>query len=263
MSVGLGYRREMTDWSLSSLSASFFEVCPENWIHRDRARLHEILQTGREIRLHGVSLNLGGDSEISRDFLLQVRTLMRELGTSFYSDHLAASGDAHQLYDLFPIPFTHAQARRVADRIQRVQDTLGFAMAVENSTYYTNVGELQESEFLQTVVQLAGCRILLDLNNVVVNWKNHRWESPCTYVSRIDVSKVSYLHVAGHEFDPRFEMFIDTHSAGVDAQTAQWAMALAEQHSLDVLLEWDNDVPDVATLNQEMLCLRSLTTSVA
>lgn len=260
MSVGLGYRREMTDWDLSSLSASFFEVCPENWIHRDRTRLHDMLQTGREIRLHGVSLNLGGESEISRNFLRQVRELMSELGTSFYSDHLAASGDAHQLYDLFPIPFTRAQARRVADRIQRVQDQLGLAIAVENSTYYTNVGELPESEFLQTVAQLADCQILLDINNVVVNWKNHGLESPQAYFSRIDFSKVTYMHVAGHEFNPRFAMFIDTHSTGVEAQTAEWTMALAQQHSLDVLLEWDNDVPDVATLNQEMMCLRSLTT---
>jgi uncharacterized protein (UPF0276 family) len=158
--------------------------------------------TGREVRLHGVSLNLGGTGPISTAFLYQVRDLMRELGTTYYSDHLAASGDAHQLYELFPIPFTLSEAQRVADRIARVQDVLGFAMAVENSTYYTNVGDLRESEFVQEVLARANCRLLLDLNNIVVNWKNHQVETPHAYLSHVDFSKVSYFHVAGHAYNP-------------------------------------------------------------
>ena len=175
MAVGIGYRREMTAWDLSQVAASFFEVCPENWIRRDRTRLHEMTAAGRDVRLHGVSLNLGGTGPISTSFLYQVRDLMRELGATHYSDHLAASGDAHQLYELFPIPFTRVEAQRVADRVAQVQDVLGFAIAVENSTYYTNVGDLRESEFLQEVVARSNCRVLLDVNNIVVNWKTIKW----------------------------------------------------------------------------------------
>ena len=263
MRVGIGYRRDMADWNLSQVPAAFFEVCPENWIHRDRSRLHNIIAAGREVRLHGVSLNLGGSGDISSEFLYQVRDLMRDLGTTYYSDHLASSGDAHQLYDLFPIPFTQAEAYRVADRIARVQDVLGFAMAVENSTYYTNVGDMRESEFLQTVVARAGCHVLLDINNIEVNWKNHRIESLADYVTNVDFSTVSYLHVAGHEYNPRFQMYIDTHSAGVDANTAEIAKALAAAHSKDILLEWDHDMPEMAVINQEIACLTSLTMCAA
>jgi len=33
--IGLGYRREMSDWDMSAVQADFFEVAPENWVHRD------------------------------------------------------------------------------------------------------------------------------------------------------------------------------------------------------------------------------------
>lgn len=261
MAVGIGYRREMTAWDLTQVTASFFEVCPENWIRRDRTRLHEIIASGRQVRLHGVSLNLGGTGPISTAFLYQVRDLMRELKTSHYSDHLAASGDAHQLYELFPIPFTLTEAQRVADRIAHVQDVLGCAMAVENSTYYTNVGDLRESEFLQEVVARANCRVLLDVNNIVVNWKNHQIESPHDYLANVDLAKINYFHVAGHEYNPRFDMYVDTHSTRVEPKTISMAKALSQISGKDILLEWDNDVPDLSVINRELACLRSLTMS--
>jgi len=250
----------MADWDLSAVAADFFEVAPENWIHRDRAPLHRLLASGRPLQLHGVSLNLGGTSAIDPVFVRQVRALLDELGAEHYSDHLAASGDAHQLYDLFPIPFTEAEVRRVADRIARVQDLLGRRMAVENATWYTNVGELDEPDFLMAVVQRADCRILLDLNNIAVNRKNHGQRlgvpTPHEYVARLDLARVSYLHVAGHEYDERFGLYLDTHSQPVEPPTAALARALHEQHGLPILLEWDNDVPEMDVINRELSCLQ-------
>jgi uncharacterized protein (UPF0276 family) len=259
--IGLGYRREMADWDMSAVDADFFEVAPENWIHRDRARLHRLLASGRPVLLHGVSLNLGGTSDIDPAFLRQVRALMGELGAEHYSDHLAASGDAHQLYDLFPIPFTPAEARRVADRIARVQDLLGQRIAVENATWYTNVGEMNEADFLMAVVQRADCRILLDLNNIAVNRKNHGSCTADEFVARIDLARVSYLHVAGHEFDERFGLYLDTHSQGVEPLTAKLARTLHAQHGLPILLEWDNDVPEMDVINRELSCLQPSSTT--
>lgn len=257
--MGLGYRREMADWDMSAVRADFFEVVPENWVHRDRTPLHALIASGRPVHLHGVSLNLGGEGEILASFLKELRELIDDLGAMHYSDHLAASGDAHQLYDLFPIPFTQAEVVRVSDRIARVQDALGRRMAIENSTWYTNVGDMNEAEFLMAVVQRADCHILLDLNNIVVNHKNHGGLTLDDYVARVDLARVTYMHVAGHEFDERFGLFIDTHSQGVESPTAAMAQRLQRQWQIPVLLEWDNDVPDMGVINQELACLRSTT----
>jgi uncharacterized protein (UPF0276 family) len=182
---------------------------------------------------------------------------MDDLGTSYYSDHLAASGDAHQLYDLFPIPFTEAEVIRVSDRIRSVQDVLGRRIGVENTTYYTNVGDLSEAEFLARVVERADCDILVDINNIRVNDKNHRKATIDQFLSQIDCRRASYLHVAGHEFDERFGLYMDTHSQPVEPDTATAARLLAQQYGKAILLEWDNDVPDLATINRELTCLRN------
>lgn len=258
--LGLGYRREMADWDMAAVQADFFEVVPENWVHRDRSPLKALIESGRPVHLHGVSLNLGGYGAMRADFLADLRELIDDLGVMHYSDHLAASGDAHQLYDLFPIPFTEQEVVRVADRIARVQDHLGRRMAVENSTWYTNVGDMNEADFLMAVVRRADCHILLDLNNIVVNHKNHGGLGLSEFVSQVDLDRVTYLHVAGHEFDARFGLYIDTHSQGVDGATACLARQLRQACNLPVLLEWDNDVPDLDTINQELACLRSTTT---
>ncbi len=259
--TGLGYRREMADWDMSAVLADFFEVAPENWVHRDRDPLHRLIQAGRPIHLHGVSLNLGGSSAFDPSFLRAVRELMDDLGTSFYSDHLAASGDSHQLYDLFPIPFTQAEVLRVSDRIKRAQDVLGRRIAVENTTWYTNVGDLSEADFLARVVALADCSILLDLNNIAVNHKNHGGDDVAEFIQKIDLGRVSYMHVAGHEFDARFGLYMDTHSQPVASTTAEMARQLQQSHGLPILLEWDNDLPAMAVINQELTCLRPSTTT--
>lgn len=254
--IGLGYRREMRAWDMAAIEADFFEVAPENWLRRCRDPLHDLIAGGRPVFLHGVSLNLGGTSAIQPDFVRGVRALMHELGTDRYSDHLAASGDAHQLYDLFPIPFTRAEAERVAGRIRQVQDLLGQRMAIENSSWYTNVGDMPEPDFLMTVAERADCRILLDVNNIDVNHKNHGGLDLPAFVRRVDMARVSYIHVAGHEFDARFGLHVDTHSQPVAAATARVARQLQAAHGLPILLEWDNDIPDARTLNRELTALR-------
>jgi uncharacterized protein (UPF0276 family) len=144
---------------------------------------------------------------------------------------------------------------RVSDRIRAVQDVLGRRIAIENPTWYTNIGPIPEPVFLMSVAERADCDILLDLNNIVVNHKNHGRHSLAEFVAEIDLSRVSYLHVAGHEFDARFNLHIDTHSQPVEPGTVEMALRLHREHALPILLEWDNDVPDLATLNQELACL--------
>lgn len=256
--IGLGYRREMAAWDMSAVEVDFFEVVPENWLRRDRAPLHALAASGHPVHLHGVSLNLGGSSPLDTAFLKSIADLQDELGTPcWYSDHLAASGDAHQLYDLFPIPFTVAEVHRVADRIRQVQDILGQRMLVENPTWYTNIGPLPEPAFLTAVAERADCDLLLDLNNIVVNHKNHGHHDLNAFLAEVDLSRVRYLHVAGHEWDARFGLHIDTHSASVEAPTRAMARQLQTSHGLPILLEWDHDVPDLDTINEELRCLAS------
>jgi uncharacterized protein (UPF0276 family) len=257
--TGLGYRREMSDWPLAQLQASFFEVVPENWLRRDRSPLHALRSSGRAVHLHGVSLNLGGRGAFDAGFVRSIAALCDELGGAQYSDHLSASGDAHQLYDLFPIPFTRGEARRVADRILQVQELLGRRMAVENATWYTNVGDMPELDFMLQVLDWADCDWLLDLNNIEVNRKNHGGPGMADWLAQVPWQRVRYVHVAGHEFNERLGMHIDTHSEPVETSTRHWAHWVQREKGKPVLLEWDNDLPSLQAINEELQCLLPLT----
>ena len=90
---------------------------------------------------------------------------------------------------------------RVSDRIRHVQDVLGRRIAIENSTWYTNRCDMPEADFLAAIAERADCQVLLDLNNIVVNHKNHGGLDLAGFIARVDLARVSYLHVAGHEFD--------------------------------------------------------------
>lgn len=253
--IGIGYRREMHEWSFAGFDHSFIEVAPENWLRRSHDRL---LELGLPIRFHGVSLNLGGHSDTPTEFLRQVRSAMQELDITEYSDHLAASGDAHQLYDLFPIARTTAEVLRIADRIKAVQDILGCRMAIENAVEYTNIGNIPEVDFLLAVAETADCNILLDVNNLVVNCKNQKkpMEVLFSELQGFSWDRVTYAHIAGHEFSEDFDLYWDTHSARPDSATMELAR-WADQRGIDLLLEWDNDVPTEEKYREELAWLRS------
>ena len=110
------------------------------------------------------------------------------------------------------------------------------------------------------LAERADCGILLDLNNIAVNHKNHGLLPLRDFVGRLDLSRVTYLHVAGHEFDERFGLYVDTHSQPVESDTRALALELHEAHGLPILLEWDNDVPGQDVINRELKWLRSTTT---
>lgn len=257
--VGVGYRREMATWDLAALPADFHEVVPENWLRRDRAPLHAMRALGRPVWLHGVTLNLGGTAPLNAAMLREVASLMDELGATWYSDHLAASGDAHQLHDLFPLPHTHSELIRVSDRIRQAQDILGRRMAIENPTWYANIGDIPEPDFLAGVADRADCAVLLDLNNIEVNRKNHGSPPLDAFLARLSPDRIAYLHVAGHEWDERFGLHVDTHARSASEEVRAQARALSAAHGWPVLLEWDHDLPEPAGLAEELACLRSST----
>ena len=71
---------------------------------------------------------------------------------------------------------------------------------------------------------------------------------------------MAYLHVAGHEWDERFDLHVDTHSQPVSQATRDWARRLSQAHGWPVLLEWDHDLAGPGGLAKELACLRSSTT---
>ncbi|MFT5354379.1 MAG: hypothetical protein ACI9KE_001584 [Polyangiales bacterium] len=262
--IGLGLRVTMADEFLRRLpkEVSWVEVHPENYIERG-GRYEANLRKAREhydVVTHGLTLSLGSTKSFDPAFLAKVRGLVEDLGAPWHSDHLCFGGfgDAFA-HDLLPIPFTDEAAATAAARIREVRDALDIEIAFENVSYYAPQSEdaLDEARFCAEVLERSDAKILLDVNNVYVNSQNFGFD-PRAFIELIPPERVVQMHVAGHLVRPD-GLRIDTHGEPVcDDVYELLGFALRHTGPRPVLLERDNNVPDVDTLLAEVRRLSAI-----
>ena len=204
--AGLGYRRDLADdfLNLSSNNAiQFMEVAPENGVKRGGAARYKFDQAAERypLAVHGLSLSLGGQAPLDRELLKNTKALMTQYNSTFFSEHLSYCECEGHLYDLLPMPFTEEAVKHVAQRIRYVQDFLGLQISLENTSYYLHspTSTMNEVEFLNAIAQEADCGIHLDVNNIYVNGVNHGLLDPYVFLDQVDVKRVNYIHIAGHD----------------------------------------------------------------
>lgn len=204
--AGLGYRRDLADdfLNLSSNNAiQFMEVAPENWVKMGGAARYKFDQAAERypLAVHGLSLSLGGQAPLDRELLKNTKALMTQYNSTFFSEHLSYCECEGHLYDLLPMPFTEEAVKHVAQRIRYVQDFLGLQISLENTSYYLHspTSTMNEVEFLNAIAQEANCGIHLDVNNIYVNGINHGLLDPYVFLDQVDVKRVNYIHIAGHD----------------------------------------------------------------
>lgn len=205
---GLGYRRDLaTDFlTLPDNSAvQFMEVAPENWLKMGGLARYQFDQAAERIPLavHGLSLSLGGQDPLDRELLKGIKTLMKQYHSTFFSEHLSYCECEGHLYDLLPMPFTEEAVKHTAQRIREVQDFLEMRISLENTSYYLHspTSTMNEVEFLNAIAREADCGIHLDVNNIYVNGVNHGLLDPYVFIDNVDVARVNYIHIAGHDED--------------------------------------------------------------
>lgn len=259
--AGLGFRRALVPELRASGAAGidFFELAPENWIHAGGSLARDLREfTERHAFVaHGLSLSLGGPAPLDLELLREIRGFLDAHGIRAYTEHLSYCSDDGHLYDLMPIPFTDEAVHWVAGRIRQAQDVLGRPIAVENVSYYAAPGaKLGEGEFLNAVLEEAGCGLLLDVNNVFVNSINHRYD-PREFLRALPASRVWYFHVAGHYVEAP-DLRVDTHGAAVCGDV--WSL-LDESYRrfgpVPTLLERDFNFPPLAELVAEVADVRA------
>ena len=260
--AGLGLRRGLIDALMRDPPADidFMEVAPENWIHvgGKLGKKFRFFSERYPFLLHGLSLSIGGPAPLDETLLRNISAFMDLHGIESYSEHLSYCGDDGHLYDLMPIPFTEEAVSYVAARIRRAQDILGRRMAIENVSYYAQTDRsLSEIEFTRAVLDEADCDLLLDINNIVVNSINHRYDAR-QFMLAMPKERVRYFHQAGHYIEAE-DLRVDTHGAAVG--DAAWIL-LAEAYDhfgpVPTLLERDFNFPPLADLLSEVRRIKSM-----
>ncbi len=235
-------------------AVAWFEVHSENYFADggpDVAALARI-RADYPVALHGVGLSLGSVDPLDRDHLRKLARLAARIEPAAVSEHLCWSGvDGRHYNDLLPLPYTAEALAHVCARVSAVQDALGRELLVENvSTYYAfPESEIPEYAFVAAVAARTGCRLLVDVNNVYVNARNHGVDARA-YLAAIPPAAVAEIHLAG--FEDRGALLIDTHGAPVAPPVwALYAEAIARFGRVPTLVEWDTDIPAFAVLARE------------
>ncbi len=264
--AGLGLRRPIADKLMADPPADvdFMEVAPENWIHVGGALAKKLrFFTERyPFLIHGLSLSIGAPSPLNEQLVRDIKDFMAQHDIRLYSEHLSYCGDDGQLYDLMPIPFTEEAITYVAKRVRRVKDILEQRIALENVSFYAPVdSSLSEKEFLLGVLEESDCDLMLDINNIVVNSINHRYDAG-DFLKDMPAERIRYFHLAGHYVEAP-DLRIDTHGSAVDEQA--WALleqAYGQFGPVPTLLERDFNFPPMQELLDEVRRIKALQAEV-
>ncbi|ANT61095.1 hypothetical protein AYJ57_12400 [Salipiger sp. CCB-MM3] len=257
--AGIGFKSQHFDDLASPGAVRWLEIHAENYMVDGGPRLAMLddLRARFPISVHGVGLSIGGAEPLDRAHLARLRRLIDRVRPAQFSEHLAwSTHEGTYFSDLLPLPYTEATLARVAAHVEEVQQSLGLRMLLENPSSYAVFAEstMSETDFLAQVARRTGCGLLLDINNVFISASN-LGTSAAAYLADYPVEEVGEIHLGGYAEEDDGQgapLLIDTHGAPVaDPVWALYADVIARIGPRPTLIEWDNDVPDFATLETE------------
>lgn len=254
-SVGIGLRRaHYSDFLKEKQPIAWLEVHAENYLNFDTPA-YKILERIRQdypISLHAVNLSVGSADGIDEDHVKRVKSLIDRINPFLVSDHLSWGRiDGYYLNDLLPLPYSSEVLSLVASNLSRVQDLLDCSLLIENPSTYLQYEhtQMEESDFLATLVHRTGSSILLDVNNLFVSCSNHGWNAEA-YIKAIPAAKVKEIHLSGHAIQDGIR--IDDHGSHVSSDVWElYKKAIICYGSVPTLVEWDCNVPNLKTLLKE------------
>lgn len=257
--AGIGLRAEHYHDMLNvKPDIGWVEIHSENYFGLG-GKPHFYLEKIREdypLSLHGVGLSLGSTDPLDMLHLHRIKQLIQRYQPDLISEHLSwGSLNAQHFNDLLPLPFVNEALNHMIERVNQVQAFLGRRLLIENISSYIqfSISEIPEWEFLTELSTRTDCGILLDINNIYVNSRNHGF-NPEQYISSIPTERVKEMHLAGHtrKIFPDGEILIDSHDQRVCQPVWDlYQYALERFPRTPTLIEWDSNLPPLATLIDE------------
>jgi uncharacterized protein (UPF0276 family) len=237
----------------------FLEIVPECWTKARTTLLAPHLERW-PIVPHSTALSIGGPEPFDGEYIRTMREICRQIAAPFFSDHICYSFiNGLHTGELLPLPFSEEAAEHTVRRIREVQDRLDVPLVLENASYYATMpGTLMdEASFILTLLSETECGMLLDVNNVYVNSRNHAFD-PYAFIDRMPLDRVWQLHVAGHGQVPSFPrvagLILDTHRGPIIEDV--WALY---RHTLTragrlipTIIEWDLVIPPLDVVLDEV-----------
>ena len=253
--LGIGWRPEIAFAIERRRDLGFVELVAENFdlaapIPRPIERLRE---RGVTLIPHGISLSLGSAEPPDPARLDMLAQLATKCGSPLVSEHIAfvRSGDKEAGH-LLPLPRTREALDVIVANILEAKKVLPVPLALENisSLFDWPNAEMDEATFLTEILEQADVLLLLDIENVYANARNHGYD-PLRFLERIPLERIAYVHVAGGV--ERDGIYHDTHAHSIPQGVLDLLGELCARTEVPgVMLERDDAFASDEELNAEL-----------
>ncbi|MEX2282519.1 MAG: DUF692 domain-containing protein [Gemmatimonadota bacterium] len=213
-----------------------------------------LLRDALPLLLHGIGLSLGSADGLDPARVDHFAQLVEIVRPPWVSEHIAFTRVAGvDIGHLTPLPFTREAIDTVARNVETLRSAVpNVPILLENIAYtFLPPGqEMSEAEFVRGVITTCDCGLLLDLENVHANARNHGYD-PIEYLESLPLERAVEVHLAGGvEHDG---IYADTHSRPVPEESWTLLQWLVTRTSLRaVIIERDNDLPRFEELLTEV-----------
>ena len=213
--------------------------------------------------LHGLTLSIGTDQEISESYLTALCSTLQKSPCAWFSEHLAVTHiNQLAIRGLMPVAFNTASLSRIVKKAKHIQATTNHLFLLENIAYYYVMPEsdLLEHDFLTTILNEADCGLLLDLTNLFVNAMNHRY-NPYEFIDALPLDRIVAVHLAGCDWIDN--MWVDTHASPVRREVLDLLAYLVRKTPVNgVIIERDARLELFSKLIDEVYIVRNLLQAV-
>ena len=258
LGLGIGWRPELALAIDRHPGLDFVEIVAEDFAAGNLpAALQRLRERGMPLIPHGVALSLGGAEPPDPRRLAALARLAERVGAPLVSEHLAfVRGGGLETGHLLPVPYSRDMLEIVTENVLTARRALPVPLALENiaTLFEWPDAEMTPGEFLREVLERTDTLLLLDIENVYANARNHG-SDPLEFLDALPLKRIAYVHVAGGI--EKCGIYHDTHTHAVPPGVLDLLATLAERADVPgVMLERDDDFPPEAEQNAELAAIR-------
>ena len=250
--VGVGYRQPLVDWLFSCPpEVSCVEITAEHFFDFGQERL-EWLRDNFPVFVHGLGLSLGTPGPLDETTLEQFAQVVRVANPEWISEHVAFTRSTEvDLGHLNPLAPTETALRTLIDHARQLMDHCQKPLILENVTSFLKLsGEMSEPEFLNRLCDQSGCGLLLDVTNLFINARNHRFDETA-WLDELNPEHVVQLHVVG--YSQQGGAWQDYHGAAIQPELFALVREVVQRTLVRaVIVERDTDFPPIQELTKEL-----------
>jgi uncharacterized protein len=256
--VGIGFRRELADWIESRPPGiECLEITAEHFF---RGREMELTALRHDFTLfvHGLGLSLGTPGPLDAHSMEQFARVVTLADPEWISEHIAFTRTAQvDLGHLNPVRPTREMVGIIAGHAREIVERCGRPIILENITSHLRLeGELAETDFLNEICAQADCGLLLDVTNLFINSRNHRFD-PLAWLHALDPARIVQLHIVGYAREGA--RLTDDHAHPIQDELLELASeVLAYAPARAIILERDAAFPNPESMRAEIRKLVSL-----